>query len=107
MTKSMTRIGTAIGAAILTVGLGSAALSMAGQQQNQAPAQGQRGGPGATDGRGGFGRGRGGPGGPGGPLAGLPLRELNLNDSQREQVRAILDSQQSETRAVAEKAMAA
>lgn len=107
MTKSMTRIGTAFGAAILTVGLGSAALSLAGQQQNQAPAQGQRGGPGGPDGFGGFGRGRGGPGGPGGPLAGLPLRELNLNDSQREQVRAILDSQQSETRAVAEKAMAA
>ena len=103
MTKSMTRIGTAFGAAILTVGLGSAALSLAGQQQNQAPAQGQRG----PDGSGGFGRGRGGPGGPGGPLAGLPLRELNLNDSQREQVRAILDSQQSETRAAVEKAMAA
>ena len=30
MTKSMTRIGTAVGAALLTVGLGAAALSIAG-----------------------------------------------------------------------------
>jgi protein CpxP len=104
MTQSMTRIGSAVGAAILTIGLGSAALSVAGQQQNQPPAQGKRGGP---DGFGGPGRGRGGPGGPGGPLAGLPLRELNLTDVQREQVRQIVDSRQQETRAIGERAMAA
>ena len=102
MTQSMTRIGSAVGAAILTIGLGSAALSVAGQQQNQPPAaQGKRGGP---DGFGGPGRGRG---GPGGPLAGLPLRELNLTDAQREQVRQIVDSRQQETRAIGERAMAA
>jgi periplasmic protein CpxP/Spy len=105
MTKSMTRIGTAVGAAILTVGMGAAALSIAGDQQNQAPAaQGRRGGP---DGPGGFGRGRGGPGGPMGPLGGLPLRELNLTESQREQVRTIVESRESETRAIGERAMAA
>ena len=100
MTKSMTRIGSAIGAAALTIGLGSAALSVAGQQQNQAPA-------GRHDGFGGPGRGRGGPGGPARPLAGLPLRELNLTDAQREQVRQIVDSRQQETRAIGERAMAA
>jgi protein CpxP len=101
----MTRIGSALGAAMLTIGLGSAALSLAGQQQNQPPAaQGRRGGP---DGFGGPGRGRGGPGGPGGPLAGLPLRELNLTDAQREQVKQIVDSRQQEARAIGERAMAA
>ena len=107
MAQSMTRIGSAIGAAILTIGLGSATLSLAGEQQNQPPAaQGRRG----ADGFGGPGRGRGGPGGPGGPLAGLaglPLRELNLTDAQREQVKQIVDSRQQETRAIGERAMAA
>jgi protein CpxP len=104
MTKSMTRIGTAVGAAMLTVGLGAAALSMAGdQQQNQAPSADGRRGPGF----GGPGRGRGGPGGPMGPLGGLPLRELNLSESQREQVRAIVESREAETRAIGERAMAA
>jgi periplasmic protein CpxP/Spy len=105
MTQSMTRIGSAIGAAVLTIGLGSAALSVAGQQQNQAPAtQGRRGPGGGPDGFGGPGRGRG---GPGGPLAGLPLRELNLTDAQRDQVKQIVDSRQQEARAIGERAMAA
>jgi periplasmic protein CpxP/Spy len=104
MTQSMTRIGSAIGAAVLTIGLGSAALSVAGQQQNQAPAsQGRRGGPGGPEGVGGPGRGRG----PGGPLAGIPLRELNLTDAQREQVKQIVDARQQESRAIGERAMAA
>jgi protein CpxP len=42
-----------------------------------------------------------------GPLGGLPLRELNLTDPQREQVRQILDSRQQETQAIGERAMAA
>ena len=93
MMKSMTRIGAAVGAAILTVGLGAAALSIAGDQQNQPPAaDGRRGGPfDSAQGRpGGFGPGRG--RGPMGPLGGLPLRELNLTESQREQVRTIVES---------------
>jgi Spy/CpxP family protein refolding chaperone len=103
MTKSMTRIGTAVGAAILTVGLGAAALSIAGDQNQPPAADGRRGGPGGP----GFGgRGRGGPGGPG-PLGGLPLRELNLTESQRDQVRTIVESRDSETRAIGERAMAA
>ena len=101
MTTSMTRIGTAVGAALLTVGLGAAALSIAGDQQNQTPTtDGRRGGPGF----GGPGRGRG---MPGGPLGGLPLRELNLTESQREQVRAIVEPREAETRAIGERAMAA
>ncbi len=39
--------------------------------------------------------------------AGLPLRELNLTESQREQVRTIVESRESETRAIGERAMAA
>ena len=102
MTKSMTRIGAAVGAALLTVGLGAAALSIAGDQQNQTPTtDGRRGGPGFG------GRGRGGPGGPMGPLGGLPLRELDLTESQREQVRAIVEPREAETRAIGERAMAA
>ena len=46
-------------------------------------------------------------GGPMGPLGGLPLRELNLTESQREQVRAIVEPREAETRAVGERAMAA
>ena len=94
MTQSMTRIGSAIGGAVLTIGLGSATLSMAGQQQNQAPsAQGRHSGPfDSAQGR---------------PLAGLPLRELNLTDTQREQVKQIVDSRQQETRALIEREMAA
>jgi periplasmic protein CpxP/Spy len=42
-----------------------------------------------------------------GPLGGLPLRELNLTESQREQVRTIVESRESETRAIGERAMAA
>ena len=109
---SMTRIGTAVGAALLTVGLGAAALSMAGDQQSQTPStDGRRGGPGfggpVDSAQGRPGRGRGGLGGPMGPLGGLPLRELNLTESQREQVRAIVEPREAETRAVGERAMAA
>jgi Spy/CpxP family protein refolding chaperone len=40
----------------------------------------------------GGGRGRGGAGmGPGGPGGGLPLRQLNLTDAQRDQVRQIME----------------
>ena len=100
--KSMTRIGAAIGAAILTVGLGAATISIAGDQADQTPGVGRRGGPGGFGGPGRMGR-----GGPGGPLAGLPLRELNLTESQREQVKTIVDSQEAEMRTVGERAMAA
>jgi protein CpxP len=94
---------------MLTVGLGAAAVSLARDQQTQA--QGAQGsGQGRPDGPG-FGRmGRGGRGfdfAQGRPLGGLPLRELNLTEAQREQVRAIVEPQQAETRAIGERAMAA
>lgn len=44
-------------------------------------------------------RGPGGPGGPGGALA-LPLRGLNLTDTQREQVRATTDGHRAEFDAI-------
>jgi periplasmic protein CpxP/Spy len=107
--KSMTRIGAALGVAILTVGVGAAAIAVGGDQapgiERHAPgglfgfAQGGPGGPG--------GRGRMGGPGRGGPLAGLPLRELNLSDAQREQVKAIVDSHQAEMKAVGDRAMTA
>jgi protein CpxP len=103
--KSMTRIGAAIGAAILTVGVGAAALAVGDQQAAgiERRAQGgffnvAQGGPGA--------RGRGGPG-RGGPLVGLPMRELNLTDAQREQVKTIVESYQADTKAIGDRAMTA
>jgi Spy/CpxP family protein refolding chaperone len=48
-------------------------------------------------------RGRGpgfGRGGPGGPGAGLPLRELNLTDAQREQVRQLTQQNREQMRAL-------
>jgi len=94
MTNRMTRIGAAVGAAVMTIGLSAAAF--AGGDQQDAPG-GRRGGPGGRIG----GPGRGGPfGGPMGPLAGLPLRELNLTDAQREQVRLIMESHEAELKAI-------
>ena len=78
--------------AVITLGLGSIAMAQ----------------PGAGDGggrRGHFGRGFGpdGPGrGPGGP-GGLPLRELELTDAQREQVKGIFDSHKDEFQAIGER----
>ena len=105
--KSMTRIGAALGAAILTVGVGTAAVAVAGGQQGPGI---ERRGPDKF-----FGFGQGGAGGRGrmagpgrgGPFAGLPLRELNLSDAQREQVRAITESHQAEMKAVGDRAMTA
>jgi Spy/CpxP family protein refolding chaperone len=100
----MTRIGIALGVALLTIGLGAGVF--AGQ------------GPGGPGGRGGFGGpGRGGPGGPGrmggpgrgGPMgaAGLPLQQLDLTSAQKEQVQSIMQSHESELRTLGERAMAA
>lgn len=75
--------------AVITLGLGSIAMA-------QPPADGGNGG----GRRGHFGRGFG-PGGPGGPGgAGLPLRELELTDAQREQVKGIFDSNKDEFQAI-------
>jgi protein CpxP len=42
-----------------------------------------------------------------GPLGGLPLRELNLTEAQREQVRTIVEPHESTMRSVGERAMTA
>lgn len=73
--------------AVITLGLGSAAMAQPGD------GGGRRGGHG-------FGRGFG-PGGPGGP--GLPLRELGLTDAQREQVKGIFEQHKSEFDAIGER----
>lgn len=59
-----------------------------------------------------MGRGMMGPGGPGmrggpGGMFGLPLRELELTDAQREQVKAIMESHRDEQKAAGDKMMAA
>jgi Spy/CpxP family protein refolding chaperone len=47
---------------------------------------------------------RGGPGGPFG-MAGLPLRELDLTDAQREQVKAIMDAHRDDQKAIGDRMM--
>jgi periplasmic protein CpxP/Spy len=75
--------------AIITLGLGGIAMA-------------QDGGGGGRRGHGGPGGFfRGGPGGPGGP--GFPLRQLDLTDAQREQVKAIFDSHKDEFQAIGER----
>jgi protein CpxP len=85
-----------------------AAGARLGQEQKQAAPEGQRGfGP---MGRGMMGPGgpgmRGGPGGPFG-IAGLPLRELDLTDAQREQVKAVMESHRDEQKAIGDRMMTA
>jgi Spy/CpxP family protein refolding chaperone len=50
---------------------------------------------------------RRGPGGPGGRGAGLPLRGLDLTDTQREQVRVAMDAHKAEFEALATRSRAA
>ena len=68
--------------AVITLGLGSIAMA-----QPEGDGGGRRFGRHGF-GPGGFGMGRGGPGGPG-----FPLRQLDLTDAQREQVKAIFKQQ--------------
>ena len=101
----MTRLTTRLA---LVVALGLAGATAVGvyaatrdQNTNQPPApfsgRGGHGGPG----RGGF--------GPGGPMGMLPMlgRELQLTDSQRDQVKAIADSHRNEWQGLAERARTA
>src|SRR5262245_13884790 len=60
------------------------------------------GGRGPGQGRG-FGPGPGGPGGPGGPLP--MLRQLNLTDAQRDQVKALLDEERRQNDAAGPRKM--
>jgi periplasmic protein CpxP/Spy len=73
--------------AVITLGLGGIAMA-------------QTDGGGGRRGGHGFGRGFG-PGGPGGP--GFPLRQLDLTDAQRDQVKAIFDQHKDEFQAIGER----
>ena len=53
------------------------------------------------------GRGPGGPGFPGGPGGGLPLRELNLSETQQQQIRDITQQYRDQNRQAAEQLRAA
>lgn len=89
--KTLLRLTLAAGmAAIVGVSLTPLFAQDAPPQDQPAP---RRMGPGGPGGRG-FGPGPGGPGGPGGPIA-LPLRQLDLSDAQRDQVRAVMQSHQA------------
>jgi len=95
--STLTTVKLMAGALALTMGLTATAAAQPG------PRSGGFGGPGFR-----------GPGGPGGPLGGLlsvhpdlPLRALNLTDTQREQVRGILDSHRDEAQSLRQRAGAA
>lgn len=109
MKDRMTRLGTALGVAVLTVGVGAGVFAVA---QGRAPFDGGQRGPDAAQG----GRGRFGPGGPGGrmggparggPMARLPLQQLDLTSAQKEQAQAIMQSHQADLRSLAERGRAA
>ena len=102
------------GVAVITAAVGFATTvqlaARGGQGAGQDPtAQGGRRGAGMM-GQGMMGPGgpgmRGGPGGPGG-MFGLPMRELDLTDAQREQVRTIMESHRDQQKAIGDRMQAA
>lgn len=95
MKKTMKRIGLGLGAVVL--GLSAAAAVAAQGPSGGQPPFGGRGGPGGPGGR---------MGGPRGAV-GIPLDRLNLTDAQRDQVKSVVDSHETELRALGEKAMTA
>jgi periplasmic protein CpxP/Spy len=96
MTNTMKRIALGFGAA--AVMLAAAGVYATAQDQNTNPP------PRPCLGPGGF----GGPMGPGGPLGMLPhlARQIQLTDSQRDQIKAIADSHRDEWKALADRARA-
>ena len=93
----MTRLTQRIALGLIVVGIAAAAVASVvyaarDQNTNQPPAPF-------------MGRGRGGPGGPGGMMGLLPPlgRELQLTDSQRDQIKAIADSHRDEWRSLADR----
>jgi len=97
MTTTWKRIWLGIGAVLIAV---TAASSYVAAQNN--PGGGQppmeRRGPGGRF---------GGPGGPGGPLGELMLGALNLTDTQKGQVKSILDSHRDEMQSLGDKSRTA
>jgi Spy/CpxP family protein refolding chaperone len=99
-----------VGVAVTAAAIGFATTAQLSARNRQAGAQDpavQDGGRGlGMMGRGMMGPGgpgmRGGPGGPFG-MAGLPLRELELTDTQREQVKAVLESHRDDQKAIGDR----
>ena len=101
MTTTVTRIVLGAGAALLAVGVAAGAFVHAQDQNTNQPSRPfmGRGGPG---GPGRF-------GGPGGPMGMLPMlgRELNLTDTQKDQIKAIADSHTNDWKALGDRERAA
>ena len=97
MTTTVTRIVLGAGAALLAAGVAAGAFVHAQDQNTNRPPRSFM-GPGGPGGRGRF-------GGPGGPMGMLPMlgRELNLTDTQRDQMKAIADSHKDEWKALADR----
>ena len=95
MTSTVKRIALGAAASLLALGLGAGAFVHAQDQSPDRPPRPSRGGPG---GPGRF-------GGPGGPMGMLPMlgRELNLTDAQRDQIKAIADSHQTEWKTIGDR----
>lgn len=106
MTARITRAALTLGAGLIAVGLGAGAYVHA-QDQNTSPQAPPFRGRGM--GPGGPGRGPGGPGGPGGPMGMLPMLgpQLNLTETQRDQIRTIVESHKDEWKALADRGRAA
>src|SRR5262252_8889290 len=92
MTSTMKRFGLGAAAAVLALGLGAGSFVHAQDQNtNQPPRRGGFGGPGRF-------------GGPGGPMGMLPmLREVDLTDAQRDQIKSIASSHQAEWKTLADR----
>ena len=96
-------------AALATIAVMTLAFAGVHAQNTGGPGPSMRGGRGGPqrgpDGPGrGFGR-FGGPGGPGGPMGPLGLiSRLDLSDTQRDQVKSLMESRRDETKAIADRA---
>jgi periplasmic protein CpxP/Spy len=98
------RLAGVVGAAALAVVATTAYVHGQAQDAPGAPPPHARRGPGGPGGPFGF-RGPGGPGGFGAPM--LLLRQLDLTEDQRTQVRQVMDSHRDELKAVGERLTAA
>ena len=89
MTSTVKRITLAVVASLLALGLGAGAFVHAQDQQTDRPSRPFRGGPGRF-------------GGPGGPMGMLPMlgRQLNLSDAQKDQIKSIAASHETEWKAI-------
>jgi Spy/CpxP family protein refolding chaperone len=94
MTATVKRMAVTLGAGLIALGVSAGAYVHA-QDQNTNPQ------PPPFRGRG-MGPGGPGRGGPGGPMGMLPMlgREINLTDSQKDQIKAIADAHKDEWKAI-------